>query len=221
MRVLLVEDEPDLADLYLRVLKSAGYAVDHTIFGKEAIFWAKTNDYDIAQIDGRLPDVDGFTVCAEVRKAKPELPIIMTTVRNLTEDKKVAFAAGADDYLVKPFYMEELTMRYHALLRRPKTPMLDVIEYNGLMLDTRKRIVTLHGKLVDFRMKEVTLMEYMMRNLGIPLTRTMMLEHVWDMNIDPFTNTVDVHIRSMRKKLNDLEGNIIKTVHGMGYKVGD
>lgn len=221
MRALVVEDEPELAELYVRVLKGAGYAVDHTAYGEQAIFWAKTNDYDIAQIDGRLPDIDGFKVCEAIRKAKPELPIIMTTVRNLTEDKRVAFAAGADDYLVKPFPMEELTMRYHALLRRPKAALPDVMECDGVELDTKKRSVTLNGQPTDLRFKEIALLEYMMRNQGIPLSRTMMLEHVWDMNIDPFTNTVDVHIRSIRKKLNDEDGKIIKTVHGMGYKIGE
>jgi len=131
MRILLVEDEPELAKLFIRVLKGAGYAVDHTDSGAQAIYWAKINDYDVAQIDGRLPDIDGFEVCRQIRLAKPGMLIIMTTVRSLTEDKRTAFAAGADDYLVKPFQIEELTMRIHALLRRPSMIVPDILEYNG------------------------------------------------------------------------------------------
>lgn len=221
MRVLVLEDDPDIADLIINVLKSDGYAIDHVSHGQKAIFLGKTNDYDVMVFDVNLPDGNGMDVCAEIRKVKKEVPVIFLTVLSDIPSKVKAFDSGGDDYLVKPFSLEELRVRVKALLRRPKLPIPDVLSVSGLVLDSKKHTLTRDGKPVELRVKEFALLEYIMRNAGTVLSRGMMLEHVWDMNIDPFTNTIDVHIRSIRKKMNDEEGNVIKTIHGMGYKIGE
>ncbi|MFA5358477.1 MAG: response regulator transcription factor [Patescibacteria group bacterium] len=220
MRVLLVEDEEDIASFIIRALKIEKYTIDVTPSGKKGAFLGKTNDYDIILLDVMLPDIDGFEVCKEIRTVKKEIPIIMLTVMNQTEDKIKAFDNGADDYITKPFALEELYCRMRVQLRRPKPPVKEVYQIDNLILDSKTHKATLDGRELDLRVKEFGLLEYMMRNEGMVLSRNMMLEHVWDMNIDPFTNTVDVHIRSLRKKMNDENGHIIQTVHGMGYKMG-
>ncbi len=219
MRVLLVEDEEDIAAFIVKALRSESYSIDVTPSGKKGSFLGKVNDYDIIILDIMLPDCEGFDVCREIRKKKKKVPILMLTVKSEIKDKVKAFDLGADDYLVKPFALEELLVRMRALLRRPQVPQEEIYRINGIILDTKQKIVTKNGKKLDLRTKEYSLLEYMMRNRGIVLTRSMMLEHVWDMNIDPFTNTVDVHIRSLRRKLDDQEGRLIQTVHGVGYKI--
>ncbi len=219
MRVLMVEDELDIAGFMLKALKAEGYSIDHATTGKQAIFWAKTNDYDMVLLDVQLPDMLGYDICAAIRQAKPTIPIVMTTVRSELPDKLEAFEKGADDYLVKPFMLEELFARMNAILRRPQTAPQDVLQVGDITLDNRKHTVSRGSQAVELRVKEFALLEYMMRNPDAVLTRGTLLEHVWDMNIDPFTNTVDVHIRALRKKLNDPKGRLIQTVHGRGYKI--
>jgi len=221
MRVLVLEDDPDIAQLIVNLLKSDGFAVDHISRAKEAAFAGKTNDYDVMVFDVNLPDGNGMDVCADIRTVKKEVPVIFLTVLSDIPSKVKAFDSGGDDYLVKPFSLDELRVRVKALLRRPKLPIPDVLSVSGLVLDSKKHTLTRDGKPVELRVKEFALLEYIMRNAGTVLSRGMMLEHVWDMNVDPFTNTIDVHIRSIRKKMNDDEGNVIKTIHGMGYKIGD
>lgn len=220
MRVLLVEDELEIAAFIIKALKPEGYSVDTTPSGKKGIFMAQTNDYDIALLDVMLPDIEGFEVCREIRKEKKKLPIMMLTVKSEVKDKVAAFDLGADDYLTKPFALEELRVRMKALLRRPAVIQEEVYHIDDLVIDTKKRLVTLGGEPVELRTKEFALLEYLLRNRGIVLSRSMILEHVWDMNTDPFTNTVDVHIRSLRRKLNDENDKIIETIHGKGYKIG-
>lgn len=221
MRVLVLEDDPDIASLIIQTLKSEGYAVDHASRGQEATFMAKTNQYDIMLFDVNIPDGNGIDVCAEIRKVKKDVPVIFITVLSDIYNKVHAFDVGGDDYLVKPFSLDELRVRVKALLRRPTLPIPDVLRVSGLVLDSKKHTLSRDGQPVELRVKEFALLEYMMRNAGLVLSRGMMLEHVWDMNVDPFTNTIDVHIRAIRKKMNDEDGHVIKTIHGMGYKIGD
>ncbi|MFA6534337.1 MAG: response regulator transcription factor [Patescibacteria group bacterium] len=219
MRILLVEDEPDVAAFVIRALKNAGYSVDTTPSAEQGVFLGKTNEYDVIILDVMLPDGEGFDVCREIRTVKKKVPILMLTVKSEVKDKIKAFDLGADDYLIKPFALEELIARLHALLRRPQVVIEEVYHFGDIVVDTKKGIATKAGQIIDFRTKEFALLEYLLRNRGIVLTRSMLLEHVWDMNIDPFTNTVDVHIRSVRRKLGDEEGKIIETVHGKGYRI--
>jgi len=221
MRVLLVEDEEGISNFIKRYLRPLGYSLDITPSGKKGIFLGRTNDYDIIMLDVMLPDVDGFEVCQQIREVKKKVPILMLTVKSEVKDKVKAFNLGADDYLIKPFALEELSVRLRALLRRPQVIKDDILKYKDLVLDVNKRIATKGDKELELRTKEFSLLEYLLRNPGTVLSRSMMLEHVWDMNVDPFTNTVDVHIRSLRRKLSDPDGYIIKTVHGIGYKIGD
>ncbi len=219
MRVLLIEDEPEIASFVVKALKNWGYSVDTTTSGKKGIFWAKTNEYDFIISDVMLPDTDGFNVCQEIRKVKEKVPIMMLTVKSEVKDKVQAFDLGADDYLVKPFALEELQVRKRAVLRRPEIVVKEVYEIKDIVLDTKRHIATRADKKLDLRIKEFALLEYLMRNRGIVQSRSMILEHVWDMNTDPFTNTIDVHIRSLRRRIKDEKGKIVKTVHGMGYVV--
>lgn len=219
MRVLLIEDEKEIANFVIRALKSDGYSVDTTPSGKKGIYLSRINDYDAVILDVMLPDIDGFSVCQEIRVTKKKLPVLMLTVKSEISDKIKAFNLGADDYLTKPFAIEELLVRLRAILRRPSAVVEDVYRSGDLVVDTNKHIVTRAGKMIEIRSKEFSLLEYLFRNRGIVQTRSMLLEHVWDMNTDPFTNTVDVHIRSLRRKLNDEAGRIIETVHGKGYVV--
>ena len=221
MRILLIEDEPEIASFMIKALKSRGYSIDTTPSGKKGAYWAKINDYDIILLDVMLPDIEGFEVCKEIRTVKKKVPILMITVKSEVNDKVKAFDLGADDYLTKPFALEELMVRIRALLRRPQVVQQEVYKIGNLVLDTKKHSITMKGKKIDLRTKEFALLEYLLRNRGIVQSRSMLLEHVWDMNIDPFTNTVDVHVRFLRRKLGDENGRMIQTVHGAGYKIGD
>ncbi len=221
MRILLVEDEPGISSFVSKAVKAEGYSIDVSATAQQGLFWAKTNDYDLAILDIMLPDGNGLDICKEIRKIKPQLPVLILTVRESTTDKVTAFDAGADDYLTKPFAVEELLARVRALLRRQDIYVGDILTVGDIKLDVRRQKAYRRGKLVELRTKELALLEYLMRNQGAALSRTMLLEHVWDMNIDPFTNTVDVHIRALRRKLGDPNGHIIKTIYGRGYTIGE
>ena len=219
MRILLIEDEPGIASFVAKAARADGYCMDHTTSADEGAFLAKTNDYDLLITDVNLGEGDGLAVCRDVRAVKPHLPILVLTVRQDTADKVTAFDAGADDYLTKPFAVEELMARVRSLFRREKTFINDVLAISDIVLDSRRQTINRGGKLVTLRTKEFAVLEYLMRHPGIVISRTMLLEHVWDMNTDPFTNTVDVHIRSLRRKINDRAGRLVQTIYGRGYKI--
>jgi len=220
MRILLIEDERDIAEFIMRGLRDERFAVDWTNTGEEGLGWAKVNDYDAGVFDVRLPGVSGVEVCRSLRERKKEFPVIMLSVMNDAITKVEALNAGADDYLVKPFFMAELLARIRALLRREHQTMNSVLRVADLFLDTISHTVRRGKQIIRLSRKEFSLLEYLMRHPGATLTRGMILEHVWDMNADPFTNTVDVHIRYLRQKIDDDHGlKLIKTVHGCGYKI--
>ncbi len=220
MRILLIEDEREIAEFVLRGLRTERFAVDWSNTGEEGLGWAKVNDYDVAIFDVRLPGISGVEVCRALRERKKEIPIIMLSVMGDAMTKVEALNAGADDYLVKPFFMAELTARVRALLRREHRIVGTVLHVADLTLDSSSHIVQRGRRRIRLNRKEFALLEYMMRHQGVTLTRGMILEHVWDMNADPFTNTVDVHIRFLRQKVDEGHGvKLIKTVHGYGYKI--
>jgi DNA-binding response OmpR family regulator len=220
MRVLIVEDENEIASFIKKGLEAAYFVVDVALDGENGLWLARTNDYDAVILDIKLPKMDGLEVCRELRKEKKDVPIIMLTVKNDTETKVECLNTGADDYLTKPFSFEELLARIRALLRREKNIKGDKFKIHDLELDTMSHKVIRAGKLVNLSKKEFALLEYFMRNPGTVLTRSMILEHVWDMNADPFTNTVDVHIKFLREKINKgHREKLINTVHGCGYVI--
>lgn len=220
MRILLIEDEREIAEFIVRGLRAERFAVDWTNTGEEGLGWAKVNEYDIGIFDVRLPGMSGVDVCRLLRERKKGFPIIMLSVMNDAVTKVEALNAGADDYLTKPFFMAELLARMRALMRREPQAINPILQVGDLTLDAAAHTVQRGRQRVRLNRKEFSLLEYLMRHPGVTLTRGMILEHVWDMNADPFTNTVDVHIRFLRQKIDEGHAaKLIKTVHGYGYKI--
>ena len=220
MRILLIEDEREIAEFIMRGLRAERFAVDWSNTGEEGLGWAKVNEYDVGVFDVRLPGMSGVDVCRALRERKKEFPIIMLSVMNDAITKVEALNVGADDYLVKPFFMAELLARMRALMRREHQTINPLLRVADLVLDVTAHVVKRGKEIIRLNRKEFSLLEYLMRHPGITLTRGMILEHVWDMNADPFTNTVDVHIRFLRQKIDEGHSvKLIKTVHGYGYKI--
>lgn len=223
MRILIIEDEKDIASFIKKGLQAEHFTVDVAANGKDGSYLALTNDYDLVILDLRLPDIYGLDVFKKVRETKQNLPIIILTVESEVKKKVEAFDMGVNDYLTKPFAIEELTARIRALLNRNNVNSSSYkLKVAELEMDLKTHEVKRCDKKVELRHREFDLLEYLMRNQNIVLTRSMILEHVWDMNVDPFTNTVDVHVRYLRKKIDDsFKKKLIKTVHGSGYKISD
>jgi two-component system OmpR family response regulator len=221
MRILLVEDEAEIAQFIINGLKTERFAVDWAATGTKGLLWAKVNAYDLAILDINLGnDENGLDVCEAIRAKGKAFPIIMLSVTNDPHTKIKALNIGADDYLTKPFFVAELLARVRALLRREKKLTGPKLVIDDLEMDTIAHVVKRAGKEIRLNRKEFTLLEYFMRNAGTTLTRGMILEHVWDINADPFTNTVDVHVRFLRSKIDEgHKKKFFKTVHGYGYKM--
>jgi two-component system copper resistance phosphate regulon response regulator CusR len=219
MRLLVVEDEKRIADFLCRGLEGAGYAVDAAGTGAEALERTHSTDYDLVILDLMLPDMDGIAVLEHIRRAKTSPPVLILSARGSLDDRVKGLETGADDYLVKPFAFVELLARVRALLRRGQ-PALEKLQVADLAVDCLRRKVTRAGETIDLAPKEFGILEYMMRNRGRPLSRTMIVEHVWDMDYDGLTNIVDVYIRHLRSKIDDRFGQkLIQTVRGIGYMI--
>lgn len=220
MRILIIEDEKEIINFLKLALKAECFAVDTAEDGERGSFLARTNDYDLIILDNVLPKKIGIEVCKEIRARGKTMPIIVLSVKSEATTKVDLLNAGADDYLIKPFSLDELLARIRALLRRPKNIESEILKLDDLTLDTKKHLVKRGQKEIYLTRKEFTLLEYFMKNLGIVLSRGMMMEHVWDMNADPFSNTIESHILSLRRKV-DLKGKkkLIHTVPGRGYKI--
>ena len=217
MRFLVVEDEKRIADFLQRGLESAGYAVDIAGDGRTAIELVHATDYDLIILDMMLPDMDGLKVLEKVRNRKASPPVLILSARGTVEDRVKGLELGADDYLVKPFAFAELLARVRVLLRRGQ-PTPERLQVGDLVLDCIRRRVTREGENIELAPKEFSILEYMMRNRGRPLSRTMIVEHVWDMDYDGLTNIVDVYIRHLRSKIDDKwPSKLIHTVRGIGY----
>lgn len=221
MKILLIEDEREIANFIINGLRVEHFTVDWAETGAKGLMWAKVNGYDLAILDISLGNGEnGIDICEAIRKRGKTFPIIMLSVTNDAHTKIRALNIGADDYLTKPFFVAELLARIRALLRREKKLTGPKLTIGDLTMDTLAHTVTRAGREIRLNRKEFMLLEYFMRNAGTTLTRGMILEHVWDMNADPFTNTVDVHVRFLRAKIDDgHERKLIKTVHGYGYKL--
>ncbi len=217
MKILLIEDEVDIATFIKKGLNAEMCIVEVAHTGAEGIKMARNNEYDAIVLDFHLGDMTGVEISNGIRAYKPSIPILVLSVeRNM--DIKVDMLSICDDYMTKPFSLRELTVRLHALTRRGDVIRSDVLSMGGLVLDSTKYTVTLDGEQIQFRHKEFALLEYFMQHADIVLSREMILSHVWDMNADPFTNTVDTHVRLLRKKLESPERTFIHTVPKRGYR---
>ena len=219
MRILVVEDEKRIADFLCRGLQGAGYAVDAAPTGAAALENVHSTDYDLVILDLMLPDMDGLQVLEKVRNRKTGPPVLILSARGTLDDRVRGLEQGADDYLVKPFAFVELLARVRALLRRGQ-PTPEKLQVADLTLDCIRRKVLRGVETIDLAPKEFGILEYMMRNRGRPLSRTMIVEHVWDMDYDGLTNIVDVYIRHLRSKIDDrFQTKLIQTVRGIGYMI--
>jgi len=221
MRVLVVEDELKISAYVKQGLEEQGYVVDTAVTGLEALDWAETITFDIVVLDILLPEMSGLAICRELRKRGVRTPILMLTARDTVDDRVAGLDAGADDYLVKPFALKELLARIRALTRRaadaPKQPTLEIAD---LSLDTLTHSVKRGGRMIKLTAKEYAVLEYLMRETGRVLTRTLIAEHVWNYDVYNQSNVVDVYIRNLRRKIDDpFETKLIHTVRGAGYKL--
>jgi two-component system copper resistance phosphate regulon response regulator CusR len=214
---LVIEDEARISDFVRRGLESAGYAVDIAPAGNVAMDYFHSAEYDLVILDLMLPDIDGLDLLAKIRDRKSSPPVLILSARDAVDDRVKGLELGADDYLVKPFAFVELLARVRALLRRG-TPTPERLQAGELSLDCIRRKVTRGVDNIELAPKEFSILEYMMRNQGRPLSRTMIVEHVWDVEYDGLTNIVDVYIRHLRSKIDDkYPVKMIQTVRGVGY----
>lgn len=218
MRILIVEDESDLANFLVRALRVAAWAPDVAGSGRAALSALGVNDYDLVILDLNLPDLDGFEVCRRYRAGGGRAPVLMLTARDAIGDRVRGLDAGADDYLPKPFAVEELLARLRALGRRPYTPLDVVLRFEDLELDTVLRLARRSQREIRLTAREYAFLEYMMRHPNSVQSRKQILDHVWDDNFDPVGNAVDVLVGRVRRKV-DAGGErpLIHTVRGMGY----
>jgi two-component system copper resistance phosphate regulon response regulator CusR len=222
MRVLIVEDEKKLADSVALGLRSERYAVDVAYDGVAGHNLAFAHPYDLMILDLMLPGLSGEEIVHSVRQSKPNVPILILTARDRTEDKVKQFEAGADDYLTKPFAFAELLVRVKSLLRRGSVPRANVLRVADLELDRLSLKVRRAGKRIELTPKEYALLEYLMANSGRVLSRTMIIEHVWDESFEGLTNIVDVFIRHLRAKIDGpFEQKLLETIRGAGYSISD
>jgi two-component system OmpR family response regulator len=222
MKILVVEDNQKLAENLKQGLMQEGYAVDVIEEGlaAERRILINRDEYDLVILDRMLPGKDGVSICKFWRENGVVLPILMLTALDDTDDKVTGLDAGADDYLAKPFALKELLARIHALLRRPKQSFPDVIIFRDISINTTSRIATHKNKPVTLTLKEFMVLEYLMRNIDKVITRDELYSHAWDFADSSFSNTVDVHIKNLRRKIYD-NGKIIQTIRGVGYKMGN
>jgi DNA-binding response OmpR family regulator len=223
MRILLVEDEPRIANFVSKGLRENAFAVDVAETGEDALYQAEINTYDAIILDVMIPEKDGFEVCRELREKGSPIPILMLTARDAVEDRIEGLDTGADDYLTKPFAFGELLARLRAILRRREKSLLPSrITVDDLEIDTQSQRVRRGGREIQLTTKEFTVLEYLARNAGKVVGREELSEHCWDETYDPFSNTIEVFINRLRRKI-DTEGKtpLLHTRRGAGYVLGD
>ena len=220
MRILVVEDDRKVAGFIEQGLREEGYAVDVARDGEEATMLAHVNEYDVILLDVVLPKKNGFQVAMELRSEGRNTPILMLTSRDAIEDKVRGLDAGADDYLAKPFPFDELLARIRALVRRGGAERLDVLRYDAVVLDRLRHTATANDRPLDLTPKEFQLLEYFLLHAEEVVRRTTLLEKVWDMQFDPESNVIDVHIKNLRRKLIEATGHrLLANVRGVGFSL--
>ncbi|HVZ24317.1 MAG TPA: response regulator transcription factor [Vicinamibacterales bacterium] len=217
MRVLVVEDDAKIASFVVKGLKQEGYAVDHAADGDTGLALASATSYDAAIVDIMLPGLDGLSLVRRLRAARGDVPVLFLSARATVEDRVKGLQAGGDDYLTKPFAFAELSARLQALIRRAsRAPEATRLTAGDVAMDLVARTVTVAGRPVELQPREFALLEYLLRHAGRPVTKVMILEHVWDYSFDPQTNVVDVLMSRLRSKV-DPEKTRIETLRGVGY----
>lgn len=221
MRILVIEDERRLSNIVRKGLMEDGFAVDQAFDGEEGLYMSTSEQYDLIVLDIMLPKLNGLELCKELRAKNIKTPIIVVTAKSSTEDKIAGLDSGADDYITKPFSFLELRSRIHALIRRSHQEISPILKVRDLELDSLKHIVTRNNKTIKLTPKEFSILEFLMRHKDKVISRTMIVEHVWDYNFDGMSNVVDVFLVSLRKKIDGVYNlKLIETVHGVGYKIG-
>jgi two-component system, OmpR family, copper resistance phosphate regulon response regulator CusR len=219
MRILIIEDEPRVVRTLIKGLEADNFAVDSAMDGEEGLQLASEIDYDAIILDWNLPKLDGMTVLKKLRKSGSPTRVLFLSARNEVADRVLALGAGADDFMIKPFSFEELRMRLHAILRRP-LELLDKLCVDDLEMDRLRHMVTRAGKNISLTQREYAVLEYMMRNAGRTVTRTMIVEHVWNLGFEGLTNIVDVYINYLRIKVDHgFSAPLIHTERGVGYSI--
>jgi two-component system OmpR family response regulator len=224
MRLLLIEDDLEVAAYIVKGLNESGHTADAAHDGKSGLALATTEDYDAMIIDRMLPGIDGLKIVKSVRAAGIDTPILILSALGEVDDRVVGLKAGADDYLIKPFAFSELDARLEALQRRITTSVNveTLITVGDLELDQLSRTATRAGRAIELQPREYRLLEYLMRHAGQVVTRTMLLEHVWDYHFDPQTNVIDVHISRLRSKIDKgFNTPLLHTVRGAGYMINE
>jgi heavy metal response regulator len=222
MRILIVEDEEKVSRFIVRGLTAESFAVDAALDGRTGLELATTYNYDLIVLDLMLPGLTGTEVLRQIRNTDHRVPILMLTARDAVVDKVEHLEAGADDYLTKPFAFAELMARVKALLRRGSVDRPNILRVGDLEVDRLSQQVRRASRRVDLTAKEYALLEYLMANAGRVLSRTMIIDHVWDQSFDGATNIVDVYVRHLRTKVDDgHDYKLIRTVRGVGYKISD
>ncbi len=220
MRLLLIEDERRLSDVIKKGFVEQGFAVDQAFDGEDGEYLAQSEDYDLIILDLMLPKKDGIFVCKSLREKKIKIPILILTAKDTVEDVALGLDTGADDYLKKPFSFLELRSRVQALLRRSHNQTSTVLKADDLELDPVKHSVCRAGKNMILTPKEFSVLEFLLRHKNEVVTRTMIIEHVWDINYEGMSNVVDVFVATLRRKIDKgQKTKLLKTLHGVGYQL--
>ncbi len=220
MRILVIEDDVDTAAYMVKGLKESGYIVDHAADGKDGLFHAMSGTYDVLIVDRMLPGLDGLAIIQALRASGNKTPVLILSALSAVDDRVRGLRAGGDDYLTKPYAFSELLARIEVLMRRGGVAesVTTKLRVADLEMDLLSRIVTRNGQELDLQPREFMLLEYLMRNAGHVVTRTMLLEHVWDYHFDPQTNVIDVHISRLRQKIDkNFPKSLLHTIRGAGY----
>jgi len=224
MRILIIEDDQKVATYVQKGLKEAGHSTDHASDGEEGLYLASTERYEVLVVDRMLPKLDGLSLIKKLRGSGNLVPVLMLSALGDVDDRVIGIRSGSDDYLVKPFAFAELLARVEALGKRNNTANAGkqtTLTAGDMEMDLLARKVTRAGNVIDLQTREFRLLEYLLKFKGQVVTRTMLLESVWDYHFDPQTGVIDVHISRLRKKLGDTNNKLIKTVRGAGYIIED
>ncbi len=220
MKILLIEDDRETGEYIAKGLNENGYTVDYAAEGSDGLYFAMNNEYDLIIMDRMLPGIDGLSIIKMLRSVEKKMPILILSALGDVDEKVEGLKAGGDDYLAKPYAFSELLARIEALLRRGKEISGQSLQAGSLKINLENYTATRGGKKIELKPREFRLLEYLVRHKDHIVTRTMLLENVWDYNFDPQTNVIDVHISRLRSKIDkDFDKQLIKTIRGVGYKI--